>query len=110
MIFYDVYWAWRDNFTNLTVYDANNSMSEGYVDIDYNRRMMWAQSPLGIDNVTVPVNYPISNITDMLVYSRSTLAESTTPATRVVYDWIANVHNHKYVSQDLINLLLRGCF
>lgn len=64
-------------------------------------RMRSAINPLGNQSVTLPADTQLLNLTHWLVYSSSSLAEQSTPATVLIEDHNATVGTISFVGTDL---------
>eukprot|EP00435_Cladocopium_sp_Y103_P001321 s3583_g1.t1 len=64
-------------------------------------RSRYAINPLGNQSVTLPADTQLLNLTHWLVYSSSSLAEQSTPATVVIEDHNATVGAISFVGTDL---------
>ncbi|CAK9114759.1 unnamed protein product [Durusdinium trenchii] len=64
-------------------------------------RRHFGSSPVGVENLTVPVDTAVENYSYFAIFSRSSLVEQTTPTMHLFDDMIASVSNIRFTDQDL---------
>ena len=65
------------------------------------RQVYFGNVTVGTDNITVPVDNPLSTFTNFLVFTRSSLVEQTSPAYHSIVDAFASVTDVYMVDKDL---------
>lgn len=64
-------------------------------------RVFYYITEVGTNNITVPVDTPLSRFTHFLIYTKSSLVEQTTPFEHLIYDAWASVSSIEFTDKDM---------
>eukprot|EP00928_Gymnodinium_smaydae_P018052 TRINITY_DN16876_c0_g4_i1.p1 TRINITY_DN16876_c0_g4~~TRINITY_DN16876_c0_g4_i1.p1 ORF type:complete len:6319 (+),score=1016.24 TRINITY_DN16876_c0_g4_i1:2009-18958(+) len=64
-------------------------------------REFFGNTSVGVDDITVPTETALRNFDHILIYTKSSLVEQTTPATHLIFDAVASVSSILFTDKDL---------